>query len=159
MANSNLDKIEKIMDELEKRSGELKELNVITENLESLSKTVTDSNTIIKLEAKKLNEFIVDSSEKINKVERSIEKIDNVNFPNRLDKLDIAVTSINQGLQNTQLKLENLGRDLKDEVTAIKTDFSLKFEANKKEIKVIKILVLATMILCIGIIVLEIIKW
>lgn len=114
MANSNISKIETITNELEKRSVELIELNVVTKNLENLTRTTTDSNNVIKNEAKKLDEFVVGASEKIKKVEKSVEKIDNISFPTRLDKIDASVSGVYQGIQNLQMKLENIDRNIKE---------------------------------------------
>lgn len=125
--------------------------------------------------------------ELVSRSEKLIDKIDKVDFPERLNKLDAAITTINLGLQNTQAKLENIGRDLKyeikeaqkalsdnldktqkkynDKFTSLRNDIT-EFKAvvtnqlsiNKKELKLLKIFAIVIIILCIGIIVIGISK-
>ena len=54
-------------------------------------------------------------------VERLMEKIDKIDFPARLDKLDTAVTGINTAIQNLFGRFETVERNLKDELQG-KTD-------------------------------------
>ena len=53
-----------------------------------------------------------------NHVDKLMEKIDKIDFPNRLDKLDTAVTGINTALQNVFGRFETVERNLKDEIQA-----------------------------------------
>ncbi len=53
-----------------------------------------------------------------NAAEALTSKIDGVDFPTRLDKLDATVSSINLGLQNVQSRLEGVERSLSDELKA-----------------------------------------
>lgn len=50
--------------------------------------------------------------------EKLIDKINAIDFPQRLDKIDANVSAINLGIQNIQNRLENVERNLKDEIKA-----------------------------------------
>jgi len=50
----------------------------------------------------------------VEKAEALIKKIDEINFPERLDKIDNNITAINLGLQNLQNRLGDLSRDVHD---------------------------------------------
>jgi len=63
-----------------------------------------------------------------------IEKIDKVDFPVRLDKLDATVSSVNQGLQNTQTRIGDLERNVKDDVQARTQALDLKIENTDKSL-------------------------
>lgn len=63
-----------------------------------------------------------------------IEKIDKVDFPVRLDKLDATVSSVNQGLQNTQTRIGDLERNVKDDVQARAQALDLKIENTDKSL-------------------------
>ena len=91
-----------------------------------------------------------------------IKRIESIDFPARLDKLDASVSSINQGLQNTQTRIGDLERNLKDDIQAKTNDVTLKittsesslFEKLTKENKLLKVLLFVSIglsVLIIGI--------
>ena len=106
---------------------------------------------------------------------RLIKKIESIDFPARFDKLDATVSSINQGLQNTQQRLGELERNIKDDLQAKTKDVISKvdsldsnlkqrienfekvtasqFEKQSKENKFLKILLFVSIGLMIGLIV------
>jgi broad specificity polyphosphatase/5'/3'-nucleotidase SurE len=139
MTNSSLNKIEEIANELEKRAKEMKEMSVVTGHMESISKSMSVSTDTIKLESKKLSDFIEDSSENINKVERSVEKIDNVNFPSRIDKIDSSVSAVYQGIQNLQMRVENFERSIKETIEKENKEIHLKLNNSQKIVSYILI--------------------
>ena len=63
-----------------------------------------------------------------------IKKIESVDFPKRFDKLDTTVSSINQGLQNTQTRIGDLERNIKDDLQAKTKDVILKVESTEKNL-------------------------
>jgi len=65
-----------------------------------------------------IREFLSGYEVLVSAVSNLIDKIDKVDFPSRLDKLDSTVSSINQGLQNTQMRIGDLERNLKDDIQA-----------------------------------------
>jgi hypothetical protein len=50
------------------------------------------------------------------KIQQWVEFIDRINLPLRLDKLDLTVSGINQGVQNTLMRLETSERNLREEI-------------------------------------------
>ncbi|GIV30350.1 MAG: hypothetical protein KatS3mg028_1416 [Bacteroidia bacterium] len=185
---------EQIHKELASLQSELSRLDSAVKHIEDakqLAKDITKNGHELqdkyKEQLQEVKDLTAKYQELVGRAEKLIDKIDKVDFPTRLDKLDAAVTAINQGLQNTQTKLENLGRDLKDEIkeahkvlsykldmnqkesnnkltalkddmTAFKAEVNSQFSINQKELKLLKIFGIAIIILCIGIIVIGILK-
>jgi hypothetical protein len=50
------------------------------------------------------------------KIQQWVEFIDKINLPMRLDKLDLTVSGINQGVQNTLMRVETSERNLREEI-------------------------------------------
>lgn len=156
---------EQIHKELASLQSELSRLDGAVKHIEDakrLSKDITENGQELQAKYKEQLQEVKDLTtqyqELVGRAEKLIDKIDKVDFPTRLDKLDASVTGINQGLQNTQGKLENIGRDLKDEIKEMKTNLTTKIEGNHKEIKTLKILLIVSLALSIGILIFEIIK-
>jgi uncharacterized phage infection (PIP) family protein YhgE len=63
-----------------------------------------------------------------------IKRIESIDFPARLDKLDASVSSINQGLQNTQTRIGDLERNLKDDIQAKTNDVTLKITTSESSL-------------------------
>jgi uncharacterized protein YukE len=95
----------------------------------------------------------------IGKTEKLIHLVDDIDFPTRLDKLDISVTTVNQGMQNVQSKLENQGTLIRDEFKETKSTLVNKFRESELlsegEFKHIKILLYASLLLGLGAIAVE----
>ncbi len=123
----------------------------ITENEQSLQEKYSEHLQEVK-ELSDTLESLADRSEAL------IAKIDKIDFPNRLDKLDATVSGINQGLQNVQTKLENISKDLKDDLNKQKTDILSQSKSNAKNIKTLKIFVYVLTILNLGLIALTIVQ-
>ncbi|MCB9210923.1 MAG: hypothetical protein H6609_16270 [Ignavibacteriales bacterium] len=49
-------------------------------------------------------------------IEDLIKKIDKVDFPSRLDKIDTVIATINQNISNLQSRLDSIESNIKDEV-------------------------------------------
>jgi ABC-type transporter Mla subunit MlaD len=64
-----------------------------------------------------------------------VKTIEGVDFPNRLEKIDTTVSSINQGLQNVQQRVGDTERNLKDDLQAKSKEMTGKIEGSEKEIK------------------------
>jgi len=156
---------EQIHKELASLQSELSRLDGAVKYIEDakrLSKDITENGQELQAKYKEqlqeVKELTAKYQELVGRADKLIDKIDKVDFPTRLDKLDASVTGINQGLQNTQGKLENIGRYLKDEIKEMKTNLTTKIEGNQKEIKTLKILLIVSLALSIGILIFEIIK-
>lgn len=147
-----------------------------TNKLNDLGEKITKSFKSVEKEVKDLlDEYKFLSSE----TEKLVTKIDKVDFPTRLDKLDSTVSSINQSLQNTQTRIGDLERNIKDDIQAKakdviskvdSTDSNLKqrienfekvtasqFEKQSKENKLLKILLFVSIGLMVGLIVFSVI--
>ena len=136
---------EQLHKEITELQSELSRLNTAVRHIEDASKLATKiSTTGDKLEEKYKEQIkeikgITTQSQKLaTKAEALIKKIDSIDFPNRLEKLDNTVSSINTGLQNVQTKFENHGRDLKDGIRDIKESVGEKLKVNSNEIKAVK---------------------
>jgi len=148
-----------------------------TNKLNDLGEKITKSFKSVEKEVKDLlDEYKFLSSE----TEKLVTKIDKVDFPTRLDKLDSTVSSINQGLQNTQTRIGDLERNIKDDIQAKAKDVISKvdsaeinlkqrienfekvtasqFEKQSKENKLLKILLFVSIGLMVGVIVFSVIS-
>ncbi len=98
--------------ELNKSLGELEqELKKVKTANDMVSITQKAADEIIK-ESKKLNE----TTKKLNSsTEKLTKKLDKVDFPTRLDKLDATVSGINSGIQNVLSRFDSVERNLKDD--------------------------------------------
>ena len=98
--------------ELNKSLGELEqELKKVKTANDMVSITQKAADEIIK-ESKKLNE----TTKKLNSsTEKLTKKLDKVDFPTRLDKLDATVSGINSGIQNVLSRFDSIERNLKDD--------------------------------------------
>jgi len=134
------DNLTEMQEELEKLSSATREIekakNVaqttileskqIMEKLISNSKNATDAAIN---ESKKLNE----SAQKLfDAVDILMNKLDKVDFPTRLDKLDNSVTGINTAIQNIFGRFETIEKNLKDEFNTKISAFREKFEKSQK---------------------------
>ena len=97
--NESLGKLEQELSNIKSAS------EIIQDAKETTSKTVD--------EAKELNKSAVLL---IQSVESLKEKLDKVDFPVRLDKIDATVSGINTGIQNIQGRVDTLERNLKDDI-------------------------------------------
>lgn len=100
--------------------------------LNSVVEKITNSFKSVEKEVKDLlEEYTFLSSE----TEKLVNKIDKVDFPTRLDKLDATVSTITQGLQNTQQRLGDIERNIKDDFTAKQKDFNSRIESAENAVK------------------------
>ncbi len=115
LVDSNKDHHKQISKDIQDSTNKLNDLGEkITKSFKSVEKEVKDL----------LDEYKFLSSE----TEKLVNKIDKVDFPTRLDKLDSTVSSINQGLQNTQQRLGDIERNIKDDLTAKQKELSARIE-------------------------------
>jgi archaellum component FlaC len=86
-----------------------KELIQITEENKKVSKTTSDLQVEIKKELEEIS--------KLHKVVNSFyDKVVQINFPERLDKVDANVAGIMAAIQSTQSRLDNIERNLSDKM-------------------------------------------
>lgn len=100
---------------------------------------------------------------------RLIEKIDKIDFPTRLDKVDATVSSINQGLQNVQQRMGDLERNIKDDIQAkaitldnrierIDQSMTAQFSLLTKENRTLKFILIGSVALLLGSLILLIVR-
>ena len=122
LVDSNKDHHKQISKDIQDSTTKLNDLGEkITKSFKSVEKEVKDL----------LDEYKFLSSE----TEKLVNKIDKVDFPTRLDKLDSTVSSINQGLQNTQQRLGDIERNIKDDLTAKQKELSSRIESAENATK------------------------
>jgi len=109
-----------------------KDIQDSTTKLNDLGEKITKSFKSVEKEVKDLlDEYKFLSSE----TEKLVNKIDKVDFPTRLDKLDATVSSINQGLQNTQQRLGDIERNIKDDLTSKQKELTSRIESAENATK------------------------
>lgn len=98
--------------EINKSLGELEEeLKKVKTANEMVSITQKAADVIIK-ESKELNKT---TKQLKSSAEKLMKKLDKVDFPTRLDKLDTTVSGINSGIQNVLSRFDSIERNLKDD--------------------------------------------
>ncbi|MCD6492755.1 MAG: hypothetical protein J7K36_02995 [Archaeoglobaceae archaeon] len=130
------------MNELNEINKELAEFEEELSKLKSASEMIEESKNAAQAtisESKKLNE----SAQKLlNAVNILMSRLDKVDFPTRLDKLDNSVTGINTAIQNIFGRFETIEKNLKDEFNSKISILQEKQEKNQKMNLVFLILIL-----------------
>jgi chromosome segregation ATPase len=100
-----------------------KNVNDLQENLSSFIQEQNNASKTIAKDAKNLSES---STKLVSSVDDLLKKIDGIDFPNRLDKLDTAVSSLNTGIQNIQGRLDktetNINKNLDNKISLLEKD-------------------------------------
>jgi uncharacterized coiled-coil DUF342 family protein len=100
-----------------------KNVNDLQENLSSFIQEQNNASKAIAKDAKNLSES---STKLVSSVDDLLKKIDGIDFPNRLDKLDMAVSSLNTGIQNIQGRLDktetNINKNLDNKISLLEKD-------------------------------------
>ncbi|MBI5220189.1 MAG: hypothetical protein HY958_14775 [Bacteroidia bacterium] len=135
MNQNILTHLEKLKEELGKLEPAVTHLQKADDSVKSLQ-NITDKLLLMVLELHKENENLAKSNSEL------IDKIEKIDFPSWLEKLDTTIGSIIHGQQNTQTRIENL------EKTA-----TAKFEKLSKENKLLKVLLFISIGLTLGLIV------
>ncbi len=116
LVDSNNDHHKQISKDIQDSTNRWKDLDEnITKSFKEVEKEVKDF----------LEEYKFLSLE----TEKLVNKIDKVDFPARLDKLDSTVSSINLGMQNTQQRLGDIERNIKDDLTAKQKELTARIES------------------------------
>ena len=132
--SKHLQSIEKsLSDANEKHQKQLtKEIQESTKKINDATELLSKSNSTFE---KQIKNLLSEYSELGNTTATLIKKIESVDFPKRFDKLDATVSSINQGLQNTQTRTGDLERNFKDDLQAKTKDVILKVESTENNLK------------------------
>ena len=131
--------INKNLGELEEELSKIKSASdMIIDAKETTEKTISETKEIMAdliKKTKKATDSVVKESKALNKavsnllasVDVLMKKLDKVDFPVRLDKLDATVSGINAGIQNIQGRIDTLERNIKDEIGQVQTNMYLLF--------------------------------
>ena len=135
-----INKINKSLGELEEELTKIKSASeMIDDAKETTKKTVNETKEIMSElieKTEKATDSAIKESKKLNKAAEKLlnmvttlmEKLDNVDFPTRLDKLDSTVSGINSGIQNILSRFDSIERNIKDEIQD-------KITASQKELE------------------------
>jgi len=127
--------LNKSLGQLEEELSKIKSASkMISDAKETTEKTIKETKEIMKElieNSKKATDSAVKESKKLNKAATSLlevvdtlmGKLDKVDFPTRLDKLDTTVSGINSGIQNVLSRFDSIEKNLKD-------DFDNKIKLN-----------------------------
>lgn len=109
---------------------------LINDSLSTLNHSVSQTTRVYEKQNQKINEQLDFYNSFVKKVENLTNTIDNINFPNRLDKIDNTISAINIGIQNNQAKLDDLNKSLRKELNDTRTIVNDKFEKLEKAINI-----------------------
>ncbi|GAB4176108.1 MAG: hypothetical protein Kow00108_11440 [Calditrichia bacterium] len=135
---SAIEIIENAKEETKKFISESQELmkNFLTESTQSIDRVITHSEKVtsnVIEESKNLNE----SAKKLYKaVELLMEKLDKVDFPTRLDKIDATVAGINAAIQNIYSKVDSVERTIVNTIEKKNEDLHVYLNENTKKQKI-----------------------
>jgi len=119
--------LNKSLGELEQELSKIKSASeMITDAKETAEKTINETKEIMADlidKSKNATDSAIKESKKLNKSASSLlkavdilmEKLDKVDFPTRLDKLDTSVSGINTSIQNVISRFDSVERNLKDD--------------------------------------------
>ncbi len=136
--------LNKSLGELEQELSKIKSASeMITDAKETTEKTINETKKIIAdlIENSKMaTDSAVKESKKLNQAASSLlqavdaltEKLEKVDFPTRLDKLDTTVSGINSGIQNIFGRFDFVERNLKDDFDNKINQVQQKLEESQK---------------------------
>ena len=131
--NENLNELEEELNklnsasELISKAKDTAEKNII-ETKDIISKLVKSSEKTLDKTVKESKQLAKVSKELAKNVELLVGRLDNVDFPVRLDKIDTSVASINVGVQNIQGRVDLLENNLKNDLNNKLNDQLLRFK-------------------------------
>lgn len=108
---------------------------LIDELINSLNNSISSTTEVYQNQNQKINEQLDFYNSFVSKVEQLTTIIGNVDFPNRLDKLDNTVSAINIGIQNNQAKLDELNSSVRKELSETVSMVNQGFEKLESDLK------------------------
>ena len=126
-----INKINKSLGELEEELTKIKSASeMIDDAKETTKKTVNETKEIMSElieKTEKATDSAIKESKKLNKAAEKLlnmvttlmEKLDDVDFPTRLDKIDATISGINSGIQNILSRFDSVERNLKDDISIL----------------------------------------
>ena len=98
------------MPETSQINRNLSELEEELKNLKSAAELITEARVVAEKTIEEANHLSETSKELVSGVNLLVSKVDKIDFPSRLDKLDATVSGINSGMQNVIFRLESVER-------------------------------------------------
>ncbi|MEK0336222.1 MAG: hypothetical protein QQN41_02170 [Nitrosopumilus sp.] len=126
-----INEINKSLGELEEELSKIKSASkLIQDAKDTAEKTINETKEIMSdliTNSKKATDGAIKESKKLNNaatelfivVDDLMKKLDKVDFPTRLDKLDTTVSGINSSIQNVLGRFDSVERNLKDDLKVI----------------------------------------
>ena len=126
--------------EINRALGALEEELNDLKNASDLIQQAGDAAELTRKTSEALNKVTKDLVQAVN---RFLEKVDKIDFPTRLDKVDATISGINAGIQNIQSRFDSIERNLKDDFKSkidiieknLANDFESKLSAVEEEIE------------------------
>lgn len=157
---SHLVNLEKLIDERVKE--QTKKLELVSSKLDTQIDSIK-SEALAKFDepVKKIKSLTDAISNQIVSINQLSEKLDKVDFPTRLDKLDATTAGINQAVQNLQSRLERVESNIKDDLRDIKDNLKRQIElseVNAKQLNTVKLISIIAAALALGAIIVGLVK-
>jgi uncharacterized protein YoxC len=134
------------MNELNEINNSLAEFEEELEKLKEASMLIQEAKTTVQDVLAESGNLNHSANKLLDAVNYLMEKIDTVDFPTRLDKLDTSVTSINVAVQNVLGRLDAVERNLKDDLDSKTALITSKLEKSQRENRILSGLILAIVV-------------
>lgn len=112
----SLERLDSYTNEIGKAKGTANEVVI---SVKELHGTYSES---LKSLDKELADLISTNKPLVEQLEKLINSLDSVDFPSRLDKIDVTVAGINRAVLNVQNKLDNTERDIRGQIKDLSND-------------------------------------
>ena len=163
------DELKKLKNSLDKLDTYTKEIgtakDAATSVVDAISEVQNSYSSSIESIDKEVSDLVKTNKPLTDQLQVLTNKLDQVDFPSRLDKIDATVAGINQGVMNLQGKLDNTERDLREQigkVSTLITEFERrqdeKLFERKKEIQLNRNILIVIVVIVITILVVSIVK-
>lgn len=139
----------------------LGELEDELKKIKSAAELITEARVVAEKTIEETKQLSTTSEKLVKGVNTLVSKIDKIDFPSRLDKVDATVSGINSGMQNILSRLETVERHFDDSYRKMKEDsenqyknirshldeLSTSFRSSQKSNKILLIIIMILMII------------
>ncbi len=139
----------------------LGELEDELKKIKSAAELITEARVVAEKTIEETKQLSTISEKLVKGVNTLVSKIDKIDFPSRLDKVDATVSGINSGMQNILSRLETVERHFDDSYRKMKEDsenqyknirshldeLSTSFRSSQKSNKILLIIIMILMII------------
>ncbi len=155
--NDELKKLKKSLEKLDTYTNEIGSAkDAATSVVDAISEVQSSYSNSIESIDKEVSDLVKTNKPLTGQLQVLTNKLDQVDFPSRLDKIDATVAGINQGVMNLQGKLDNTERDLREKIGKVSiliTEFERRQEEKmlerKKEILMNRNLLIGLVVLAV----------